>query len=1160
MPRSKSGGRLKTSITQPRLFAQRDSTETEVKYFGLVRDEALGDLESADKALAEVLKDIQDPAEASSVGIFKPADLQILDGISRYDLKKEDLEILRGASINAEDSSGVSSPLVNPRQRISDRIAQAEGFAGRGTSSQGQGAVLYKYYVPETEPVGNAIKYSHTSPPPFFTEEITSVAENSADFIPTTSTQIENTHRIGYIQNGEFVPESEEEYWWSGEYDHYMAGREEYGNPTQSALTNPKFPIVRDGNMKFDQILPTGINTRYNWGLRFDMWFRRSTFSATSTMMRWVAQVNGHLRIDYYDKSGYNSVTGAVQGTWRTALNTANSTTYYSQISKESPVPSDLGSRLYYLQGGPTMPLGTGTGTLPAQRSLATGGALDLAAAYSDIEGNLINEFKDDYVPVVIRFWYGQPSTNPTEASSIFKQPLGPASFFIQMLETNLSTADLSKWNDYSSQLRLEWDVAQSAWKVDTTAGGSAVGEANFANYAQNFEIIGYTSIAAAKPTNLAGYVSAVVPVVSGTTVVGGVTYATFTVSGIVPSSGSKIWVVARNRPYNILPGSSFSRGEESMWERYVFNPNTYGKYRGAVDLLEKQGRNYAEPNPAKVSFEENLGLYKATYGRLPTLSTYTSERYDGTLTNTVTTSNTQRDYDYNHPKLLMIGRQKKGTVAEIGTTAPYAGKALQAGEVRKKGENYTFVEVVENAAGFGGNVIINAYPSNDLGVISTASATTYGKALHMVDNTTTFSKSTRQNISTIVTQLLPSTYSATIGLQYVEEGGVGRLYYVNGSTKDTTGIIASLLMGATSTRNHATKSAFIHSFKNSASNDFSFYGLIGISRPSEPSTSITLASSTTFTAPSATFQVFGAATDQYNGTVIKFSGDATEYKVTSFNSVNGTVTFTPAKTFPGTYTAEIFYNYFQLGAALPGLVVDSTGSQVSRSTAFTSPSQIKFVFSSAYQFLRADNGSGLSFGETLYANAATSPTQIVPFSADTELPAPPADIVTPFGYDNSTGASDPGLGGLCYPPYSAQNIDLQTIVKSDSALYGETAGNFDVWWGGRIGGQTDMGQKYLYVTNKLMFDFAASERSNLLSQLSNAQKPTFTASTYTHKLEVELNVALPSATVTNLNIYNDVRIHSNNKPVKDKYYLFVAKQSGGSELSVLSVNSPSWT
>ncbi len=1168
MPKSKSGGRLKTSTTQPQLFLQRDSAETEIKYFGLVRDKALSDLESGDKALAEVLKDIQDPAEASSVGTFSPTDLQILDGVARYDLKKEDFQILKGASINAENDNGVSSPLVNPRQRISDRIAQAEGFAGRGTNYQGQGAVLYKYYVPEDEPPEQTIKYSHTNPPPFFSESIDSVAENSPDFIPATSAQIKKSHRIGYIQNGQFVPASEEEYWWSGEYNHYMATHAEYGRETSSALINPKFPIVRDGNMKFDQIIPDGINTRYNWGLRFDMWFRREDLKLQS-IMRWAAQVNGQLRIDYFDKSAQDSATGAVTGAWKTALNTANTATYYSQVSKESPVPSELGSRLYYLQGGPTTALGAGNGTLPTQRSLVDGGALDLTATFNDREGNPATKFNGiDYVPVVIRFWYGQPSTNPDEVNLVSRQPLGPASFFIEMIDTNLSSGNLSKWNDYSSQLRLVYDATSAAWGVDTTVGGSAAGEADFANFAQTFEIVGYTPLSSSstysKPSPLGVYLYPSVSVIA--TKVTATTFAKFTVPGSAPTTtGQKIWVIARNRPFNVIPELA-SRNVQSMWERFIFNPSPYGRYMGAADLLEGVGANYAEPNPAKVPFEENLELYKAVYGKTPAPRSYTSDRYDGTLTNTITTLNTERDYDYNHSRLLMIGRQKKGTTSEIGTTAPYAGKDLQVGEVRKKGENYTFIEVVENKAGFGGNITINAYPYNNLAVIDPPTGTTsVAASLHMTDNTTTFSNLARQNLPLAVdTQLLPTTHSPIFGLQYVEEGGSSRLYYNSGGVKNTTGIIADLLMGATtSTPNHTTNSAFIHSFKNQVGLSFNFYGLIGITRPSVPSTSITLASSTTFTAPSGTFAVFGSATDQYNGTVIKFSGDTGKYTVTSFNSATGVVTFIPAKTFPGTYAAEVFYNYFQLGGLLPERIVDSTGAQILRANLFSLPSQIKFVFNSAYQYTRADSGSGLSFGETLYVKGAQSPTLTNPFTEDTELPAPPADIVTPFGYDNSVGdTTNPGLGGLCYPPYSIQNINLQGLVKSDSALYSETTGNFDVWWGSRIGGREDMGQRYLYVTDKLMFDFADSERVNLLSQLGTTDKPTFVGSEYTHKLEVELNVALPSnaSTAINANIYKDARVHSNNKPVKDRYYLFIKKQDGGDGLSVLSANAPAWT
>jgi hypothetical protein len=1179
MPKSKSGGRLKTSTVQPQLFAQRETAETEVKYFGLERDNALSDLESRDKALAEVLRDIQDPAEASTLGAFVPTDLQVLDGIERFDLKREDFEILVGASISAEDDNGVASVLVNPRQRISDRIAQAEQFAGRGTNYQGQGTVLYKYYVPETQPTSSANKYSHLNLPPFFTEAITSSLENSADFIPTTSEQIANTHRIGYIENGVFVPQAENEYWWSGEYDTYLNDVGEYGDATQTALTNPKFPIVRDGNMKFDQILPSGINTSYNWGLRFDAWFKKSDFSSASTTMRWMAQVNGHLRIDYFDKSGYNSTTGAIEGTWKTALNTADGSTHYTQFSKETPVPTLLGGRLYYAQGGPTTPLGSGNGTLSAQRSAVNGSALDLTKTYLDREGNPIRNFNNDYVPVVIRFWYGQPSTDPSQTNALTKQPLGPASFFIEALDTDLALIDLPKWNDYSASIRLAYDTATSAWVVNTGVGESAVGEANFANFNQNFEIVAYTPIGSAQPGALSGYTSPSTAVIATRLdPVSGVTRATFNISGINPTNGQAIWVVAKNRVFNVIPGASTTRNRDSLWQRHLFNPSPTDKYKTAYDLLEGVGENYKNPDPAKVPFEENLDLYKATIGSLPTLNTYTSSRYDGTLPNSLTTANAQRDYDYNHAKLLAIGRQKKGTVGEIGTTTPYFGKDLALGEVRKAGENYTFIEVVGNEAGFGGSVIINAYPSNDLGVISTTSASTYGKALHMLDNTATFSNALRQNISAVQLNELPSdgNFALTARVLYEEVDGQGRFSYGSwdGSawTYDTSGVIAQLAMGATS-RNHSSKSGFVAEFTTGVDN-YGLYGFVGVQRTSFQGVALTVnAGDVSITSAGGIFtpDSAGSNNNQYIGAEIYFPGDATVRRVTSYVASTGVVTFSPSKS-AGAYSGcEVWYNHFQLGGVLPSNIVTSTGAKTVRTSIIPVPSsgnianrliQIRFVFNAAHQYLRADTGTGLSFGETLYVKSAGTPTQSQPFTLDTELPAPPADIVVPFGYDNSTGSSDPGLGGLCYPPYSIQNIELQGIARTDSSLYATTEGQFDVWWGGRISNVSDLGQRFLYITDKLLFDFEAAQRSSLLTSLSAVQKPIFTSVTYTHKLEVELNVGLPSnaSTAINTNIYNDVKLHSNNKPVKDKYYLFIRKKTGGDQLSVLSANSPSWT
>ena len=1159
MPKIRSSGRLKTSTTPPSLFLQNRTPETEIKYYGLERDKALLDLTASDKALAEVLRDLQDPAEASTLGLFSAADLQIIDGIVKYDLKNEDFQTLDNVSISGESGS-LQIPLVNPRQRIADRIKQFEGFAGRGTVYQGQGTALFKYIVPSTEIDGSSNLYSHKNPPPFYREAVDSTAENAPDFIPVTNEQISRTHRLGYVLGSAFVPSVETEWWWSGEYNHDFRDRAQYGRE-ETNTDDPKLPIVRDGNIKFQNVKPSGIEALSNWGIRMDTWFKRSHVS-TLTLQRFAAQVNGHLRIDYYEKAGIDGNGGAVAGGWKTALDTFNPQNHYKQLAKEQPVPtSNLGFSVFYVQGGPSTEPGTGTGTLPSQRATSSGGAWDLKSAYTDAEGNVVETFDDDYVPVVIRFWYGQSDT--TDSNVITRQPQGHASFAIDLLTTDLSLANLSKWNDYSAQLRLTYNSAASTWIVDTTSGGSNASEANFANFNDPFEILGYTFAAAlpTKPTTVANYLVPDSLITATTTVDGGVTSATFSIPGPAPTNGHKIWVVATNRAYNV---SSASRSREELWQAYIFNPSPTEKYASAADLLPT-GRNFINPDPSKVPFEENLGYYQAKYAELPTLQTYGPSRYDGFLPNSLTLDAGDRDYDYNHAKLLMIGRQKKGTVSEIGTTAPYSGKNLQSGEVRRKGENYTFIEVVKNQTGRGGSIKIDAFPTNDLGVIETSALTTYGKNLHMADNTATFSNSTRQNISSVSTQLLPSTHSATIGVSYFEESGTGRLYYTSSGTKDATGIIAQLTMGGT-TPTHAANGGFMHSFKNSSSSDFSFYGLIGISRPSVPSVSITLTTTATFAAPSGTFEVFGAGTDQYNGTEIKFSGDTETYKVSSFNPSTKVVTFTPTKSSTGTYTAEVFYNYFQLGATLPISVVNSSGARTSRSVAFTNPSQIKYVFNGAYQYLRADSGAGLSFGEVLFVKAANSPTDLNPFSSDTELPAPPADIVTPFGYDNGpSDPANPGLGGLCYPPYSIQNLSLSPIARTDTQLYASTEGQYDMWWGGRIGGGQTIGDRNVYITDKLVFDFEAAERSNLIESAVGANAVVFLGDEYTHKLPLELKVELPTSSVThpslstNQNIYVDASKHSNNDVVADNYFLFIRKQIGGTSLSILSPSDPNW-
>jgi hypothetical protein len=1169
MPRFKSGGRLTTSPTPPSLFSQKRSASTETKYFGLRRDDALSDITDVGAALNEVLTDIQDPAEASTLGKFTSSDLQILDGAVRFDQKREDFEILLNSSINAEDEQGRLVPLINPRQRISDRIKQFEGFAGRGTVYQGQGTVLFKYYVPPTEPTNSANKYSHTNPPPFYTEAIGSSAENAPDFIPVTSEEIARTHRLGYIQDGVFVPSQEPEWWWNGEYNQEWKDSDAYGNEGQSALTNPRFPIVRDGNIVFQSIIPEGINTRYNWGLRFDAWFKRDFVSADN-FAKFVTQVHGHIRIDYFDRTGYDS-SGTVQGTWRTALDTTNSSTFYSHNTKENPTSTPAGSRIYYLQGGPATPLGGGDGTLPTQRATTNGGALDLSATYTDREGNSRSKFDNEYVPVVIRFWYGQPSTDPTQTNPLTRAPFEPAGFCLETASSSVSAGNLGLWNDYSSQIKLEYVAAQGAWKIDTSVGGSPLSEDNFSNYMENFEIVAHGQVGAnpTKPAQLTAYnYPDVLIVASKQLEVGGVIHATISIPGISPSDGQKIWVVGRNRPRVTAPGTA-SLGIESLWQNYLFYPSPEGLYLNSDDLLEGIGINYSEPEPSKKIFEENTTYYQSKFGELSLVGEYGQARYDGTLRNSLTDAIGQRDYDYSHEKLLFIGRQKKDSSIQ----------SLVPDEVRPNGGNYTFIEVTENQAGFGGSIIINAYPTNNMGVLSTTvNDAQLGKFLHMADNTKTFNSTARQSITIADPVPLPSItdFASTARLLYEEINGQGRFSYGtwNGSafTYDATGIIASLTMGSGGVRNHLTKAGFISDFtKPGGGGTFSFFGLIGVSRESLANVSVTVAAGGTTIVSGDIFSNNGETSNnnQYIGTEVVFPGDATVRRVTSYNASTQTVTFTPSKT-EGTYAGtEVWYNYFTVGGVLPGVVVNSSGTRISRTAQIPAPTggntssrliQVNLAFNSAHQFSRTDNGAGLSFGEILYAQQKSSGASASsPFTSDTELPAPPAGIVVPFGYDNTPSAGDPGLGGLCYPPYSIQDIELQGIATNDAGLYASTEGNFDIWWGGRNVSLADLGQKSLTITDRLLFDFDNAQRSNILSTLSAGNKPSFTGSEYTHKLAVDLNVGLPTPPVDNSNLYNDVRLHSNNKPVKDKYSLFI-NLGANNQLEVLTVNNPGWT
>ena len=144
MPGKLPGGKLRISRVVPPLSTVEDPTDTEIKYFGLIRDDALSDLGSSTEALKEVLKDIQSVSERETEGVFNLKDVSVLDGIEAFGVSKEAGSPLKGAAL----TDGGGQAIVNPRQRLKDRITHFESFAGRGTPCFGSGPIKFVYYAP----------------------------------------------------------------------------------------------------------------------------------------------------------------------------------------------------------------------------------------------------------------------------------------------------------------------------------------------------------------------------------------------------------------------------------------------------------------------------------------------------------------------------------------------------------------------------------------------------------------------------------------------------------------------------------------------------------------------------------------------------------------------------------------------------------------------------------------------------------------------------------------------------------------------------------------------------------------------------------------------------------------------------------------------------
>ncbi len=1345
MPGKQPGGKVRISQTAPAIISKTKNPATsEVKYFGLIRDQYLDDLTSNLDALDQVLEDIQDPAERKAEGEMNAQDIAIIDGIVNNGVIFEDIEILKGASLSLEGGG----TLVNPRYRLSDRISQFGNFAGRGTPFIGSGPVKFTYQVnkegdllpgtvtaisnagvvtatdstfqtegtdglnrtlavgdyvglyesdgktkykvgadAEAKKLDQAIykvtavtsntsitldpappanisgvtlklrkRYSHSNPPPFFTENIDSDAFNAPDHLPT-SLNVSESHRVGYFKDGNFLPTKGFEKWWEGEYnfDYIQTESNVHGENGENIETNPaNFRIIKDGNISFD-LLASNAPQKENFGFRYDFWLKKDFNSFN--YFRAAVQCIGHVKIDFFEKTGFNA-QGEAQGTWKQIIDTTNEETYFRQILVEQPAFNIFEKRAILVSGGPNYKNSSEV------NSSTSNIEINHLATYNDEEGISKNVW-EEFVPISIRYWFGQNtqdySSSPIDEDLAIVSQYQP-SFAIDFGSLNIPT-DVqvngnnlySYSNNYFGFAKLQYSTTSTRWTIQNVSGNGGAYETNLDEFNQVFEIIGHTNLNESSiptSTSTRDFASwkaskesfAIQPqsVLIATKYVTGGTISNSEVSvtfpGAQPADGDHIYVLMQNRPRSVVPSdpatnTAYPQDYDELWQAQMHNPDPLGNYQTLGDLYNG-GTNYSEPDPIRKEFANNTEYFKYKFGQKPALNTYGPDRYDGFIKNRVSSSNTQYDIDANHPTILPVGRQKKGTTAEIGTVSPMDGKDLATvdgvTEVRNNGENYTFMSVEEDAFGNGGEVVLLGYPINSMASIAnTAGSENGGKNLHGLDNTQTFGNANRQNVTGVSVVEVPTdaTYSSPsfatnkLSMRYSSVAGISIFYPVktggtSGSITETfdsstRGLISGDFLGA-SKRLTAQKAVFISGYHKTIYSPASteeryFHDLLLGTRPNAVDSVTISGSGTTFTIPSsvlfsnqdgnftdaigkryydgALIEVYANSDDLENsGTltgsaspvaILHVSGYTASSEQATCTTVSGTVPTGAGK------SVRVYYNYFQISAA-PAKVAQENGDSVATSlvtsTTNNASMQLRYTLSSTYGLSRVDTGAGLSFAESLYSKGGADPSDpIQPFSGDAELPSPPSATVTPFDYDKpATDPTNPGLGGLCYPPYETQDLLLVPTQKNDSQLYNLSSspvGKYDMYFGSPQVSMSTLGEKFLKVTDQFSLDFATSERQFILP-ITTANGlptsfPTFTEDSYTHKLSVLLSPDIAGlftrdayTGVTNENIFKDAVLYSNNKPVKEQYYLFVKKAEGEGEqpISILADNNPGWT
>ena len=219
-----------------------------------------------------------------------------------------------------------------------------------------------------------------------------------------------------------------------------------------------------------------------------------------------------------------------------------------------------------------------------------------------------------------------------------------------------------------------------------------------------------------------------------------------------------------------------------------------------------------------------------------------------------------------------------------------------------------------------------------------------------------------------------------------------------------------------------------------------------------------------------------------------------------------------------------------------------------------------------AFQFASVDSGESISFSDVLkatYTNALIdgdlNPSGFN--SSASEVPKVPSERVTPFGFDSPIYTPD-----ICYPPYVTSSPDLKPTVVLDPALYSTTApkpaNHFDVFWGNHTEDNRLMGPNFgpvgepvLNITEKLEFSFVdpslniTSDSPAAVVQPASGIQLNF--NNYSHRLKIEL----PIFKVDTNDTSDAAREATAMIPLDEDVYVHIGDQSKVKDVYYLFVN-----